>query len=310
MLGPTLMHEHVFVLSPDVMNNHGHEWWDEDERVDDAIEKLKKLKEIGVNTIVDPTVIGLGRYIPRLQRLNSHVDINIIVATGIYIFENLPHHFLYRGPGAILGGPEIMTEMFVNDIRKGIGGTDVKAAFLKCAVDAPGYTPDQTRAHNAICDAHRETGVPIMIHTNAARQTGRAAMEFFTAQKVNPERILIAHAGDSNDMDYLRFLLDRGAMIGCDRFGLDMFNPTADRVATIVTLCKEGYASQITLGHDADCFNDFFSGEESQALVKATAPNWHYRFISEDVLPMLRERGVTEDQITAMMVDNCRRFFS
>jgi phosphotriesterase-related protein len=29
-LGTTLMHEHVFVLTADVMQNYGHEWrWDE-----------------------------------------------------------------------------------------------------------------------------------------------------------------------------------------------------------------------------------------------------------------------------------------
>ena len=42
-LGTTLMHEHVFVLTPDVMQNYGHEWWDEEERVQDAVEKLPAL---------------------------------------------------------------------------------------------------------------------------------------------------------------------------------------------------------------------------------------------------------------------------
>ena len=50
-LGVTLMHEHVFVLTPDVMQNYGHEWWDEDVRVADAIKKLGKLKAAGVDTV-------------------------------------------------------------------------------------------------------------------------------------------------------------------------------------------------------------------------------------------------------------------
>ncbi|MBO0849310.1 MAG: phosphotriesterase-related protein, partial [Pseudonocardia sp.] len=65
-LGATLMHEHVFVLTPDVMQNYGGDWWDEEERVADAVAKLNALKQAGVDTIVDPTVVGLGRYLPRV----------------------------------------------------------------------------------------------------------------------------------------------------------------------------------------------------------------------------------------------------
>ncbi len=52
-LGVTLMHEHVFILTADVMANYGHEWWDEGVRVGDAIDKLRALKAAGVDTIVD-----------------------------------------------------------------------------------------------------------------------------------------------------------------------------------------------------------------------------------------------------------------
>ena len=66
-----------------------------------------------------------------MQRVNEQVDINIIVATGLYTFDEIPHFFHYRGPGAILDGPELITGMFLNDIRHGIGGTEVRAAFLR-----------------------------------------------------------------------------------------------------------------------------------------------------------------------------------
>ena len=41
-LGPTLMHEHVFVLSPEILQNHP-EYWDEAVRVADAVDKLRQL---------------------------------------------------------------------------------------------------------------------------------------------------------------------------------------------------------------------------------------------------------------------------
>ncbi len=309
-MGTTLMHEHVFVLTPDVMQNYGHEYWDEEERVADAVTKLRALKEAGVDTIVDPTVVGLGRYIPRVERINAEVDINIIPATGLYTFDELPHYFSYRGPGTLLGGPELMTEMFLRDIREGITGTGVKAAFLKCVVEEPGLTADQTRIQTAICETHQETGVPITVHTNAAHQTGRLAMDFYAKRDVDLTKVVIGHAGDSNDLDYLKSIMDQGASIGCDRFGLDMFNPTPERVQTIATLCGQGYTDRIVLGHDAACYMDFFSGETTQEILRQAAPNWHYLHISADVIPALREQGVSDEQVRTMMVDNPHRYFA
>ena len=74
-LGTTLMHEHVFVVSTEHVENYGYgAWWDEEERVTDAVQKLLELKSLGVDTIVDPTVWGLGRYIPRIQRVAGQID--------------------------------------------------------------------------------------------------------------------------------------------------------------------------------------------------------------------------------------------
>ena len=73
-LGVTLMHEHVFVLSTEHLDNYGvGSWWDEQERVADAVTKLTDLKARGVDTIVDPTVWGLGRYIPRKTAAGSYL---------------------------------------------------------------------------------------------------------------------------------------------------------------------------------------------------------------------------------------------
>lgn len=309
-LGTTLMHEHVFVLTPEVMQNYGSRWWDEEERVTDAVTKLRELKRAGVDTIVDPTVVGLGRYLPRVQRVNAEVDLNIVAATGLYTFDEIPHFFHYRGPGTLLGGPEPMTEMFVRDIREGIEDTGVKAALLKCVVEQRGLTEDQTRVQRAICETHQETGAPITVHTNGAHQTGRAALEFYAANGVDLTKVVIGHAGDSNDRDYLKWIMDRGATIGCDRFGLDLYNPTPERVATVAALCEQGYADRIALSHDAACYMDFFSGEAAQQALAEAAPNWHYLHISNDVLPALRERGVTDEQIRTMLVDNPRRYLA
>jgi phosphotriesterase-related protein len=308
-LGATLMHEHVFVLSTEHVQNYGHAWWDEEERVTDAVEKLNALKALGIDTIVDPTVWGLGRYIPRVQRVAEQTDLNIIVATGLYTYDEVPHQYEHRGPGLLIDLPrDPMIEDFSSDLTTGIAGTGVKAAFLKCVLEARGLTPGVARNLRACAAVHRETGAPITVHTSSSTRAGRPLLELFRAEDVDLTKVVIGHAGDSNDLDYLKELADSGAILGMDRFGLDLYNPTSSRVDTIAALASEGYADRMVLAHDASCFIDWVPGQ-AQAVLRQAAPNWNFTHISTDVLPMLRERGVTDAQLTQMLVDTPRRYF-
>lgn len=303
-LGATLMHEHVFVLSPEILTNYP-ESWDEETRVADAVGKLRMLKSAGIDTIVDPTVVGLGRYLPRIQRINEQVDINIVPATGLYTYHDVPFHFHFQGPGTLLDGPEPMVEMFVRDVTEGIADTGVRAAFLKCAIDADGMTPGVERVMRAVARAHQRTDVPITVHTNVHNRSGLAAQALFREEDIDLTRVVIGHSGDSTDLDYLKELADAGSLLGMDRFGLDLLLPFADRVDTIARLAADGYADRMVLSQDASCFIDWLP----EAAIAQAAPNWHYLHVTSDVLPALRERGVSEDQLTAMLVDNPRRYF-
>jgi len=303
-LGTTLMHEHVFVLTPDMASNYPG-GWDEEVRVADAIDKLRRLKTLGIDTIVDPTVVGLGRYIPRIQRVNEQVDIAIVPATGVYTYNDMPFPLQFRGPGTLLDGEEPMVDMFVGDITEGIAGSSVRAAFLKCAVDAPGMTPGVERIMRAVARAHRLTGAPITVHTDVHNHSGIEAQRVLREEGVDLSRVVIGHCGDSTDLSYLRSIADAGSYLGMDRFGIDILLPFEQRVETVAALCAQGYAEKMVLSHDASCYIDWFP----QGLLASVAPNWQYEHISRDVLPALAEQGVTEDQINTMLVDNPRRYF-
>src|SRR5256712_13837850 len=97
-LGNTLMHGRVFVLDKEISENYPENWGLEEKRVADAVSRLNELKSRGVDSIVDLTVIGLGRYIPRIQRIAEQTQIQIIVAAGIYTYNDAPLFFHYRGP--------------------------------------------------------------------------------------------------------------------------------------------------------------------------------------------------------------------
>lgn len=305
-LGVTLMHEHVFIMSTEIMENYPEAWGDGAKREADAIVRLNELKSRGVDTIVDLTVLGLGRYIPRIARIAAATELNIVVATGLYTYNDVPMYFHYLGPGAALGGPEIMTEMFVRDIEHGIADTGVKAAILKCATDDPGVTPGVERVLRAVAQAHRQTGVPISTHTHAASRRGLQQQAIFAEEGVDLTRVVIGHSGDTTDIAYLEELIANGSYIGMDRFGLDAYLSTADRVATVATMCERGHADRMVLSHDASCYFDALP----EATLPIALPNWHYLHIHNDVIPALRARGVTDEQLTTMLVDNPRRIFT
>ena len=305
-LGVTLMHEHVFVLSPEIMANYPEGWGDEDAREQAAVQKLNALKAIGVDTIVDPTVIGLGRYIPRIQRVAAQTDLHIVVATGVYTYNDVPMYFHFTGPGTALNGPETMTDLFVRDITQGIADTGVKAAILKCATDEPGVTPGVERVLRAVAQAHRATGVPITTHTHAHTRRGLDQQRIFTEEGVDLSRVVIGHSGDTTDLDYLEELIAAGSFLGMDRFGLDLVLSFDDRVDTVATMCERGHADKMVLSHDASCYIDWLP----ETTLAVAAPNWHYLHIHRDVLPALRARGVTDDQITTMLVHNPRTIFT
>jgi phosphotriesterase-related protein len=305
-LGVTLMHEHVFIMTTEIMQNYPEGWGDGAKREADAIARLNELKSRGVDTIVDLTVVGLGRYIPRIARIAAATELNIVVATGIYTFNDVPMYFHYLGPGAPLGGPEPMVDMFVRDIEHGIADTGVKAAILKCATDEPGVTPGVERVLRAVAQAHRQTGVPISTHTHAATRRGLDQQRIFAEEGVDLGRVVIGHSGDTTDIGYLEELIAAGSYLGMDRFGVDAFLGFEDRVNTVATMCARGHADRMVLSHDASCYFDALP----EATLPVALPNWHYLHIHDDVLPALRQRGVTEDQLTTMLVDNPRRIFS
>ena len=256
------------------------------------------MREGGIATIVEPTAFGLGRNIERIQRINAEVDLNIIVASGVYAFLEMPNFLAYRTD-------QVIVDLFVREITEGINQTGVKAAFLKCAVEHHGLVGDVPRILGVIAEAAKQAGVPVMVHTNTEAQSGLPALKTLTDAGVDPRRIVIAHAGDSNDLDYLRAIADTGAWLGFDRFGIDHFNPTADRIRTLTALVEDGYTDRIHLSHDAACFYDFMV---DNPFFADEHPD--YLFISHEVIPRLQDAGVTAEAITQMMEDNPRTFFS
>lgn len=311
-LGVTLMHEHVFVLSPEIDQDYPEfVHWDERLKTAEAIRKLQEAKAAGVDTIVDLTVLGMGRNVERVRGISEASGVNIVVASGLFTFDALPHFLRHVGPGGTVDCADPMIEMFIKDATVGIGDSGIKAGVYKCVTDKLGVTPGIDRVLRAVARAHRETGVPISTHTDPLSRRGLEQQDIFEEEGVDLSRVVIGHSGDSTDLDYLRILADRGSYLGMDRFGLDRGGHTSfeERVETVAQLCAEGYSGQIVLSHDASCWDDWLPPELT-AGTNMEMPDWTFTHISTDVLPALRNRGVTDRQIAQMLVDNPKQILA
>jgi len=303
-LGVVLTHEHVRFRDEAV----AAEWpdrYDAEAELDAALVAVEAAKSRGVQTIVDPTAMFGGRDVRFMKRVADQTGVRIIACTGIYSYDYLPHYFENRDI-------DVMAAHFVADLQAGVQGTTIRAAFLKCAADAPGVTEHVEKIHRAVARASVQTGAPIMAHSMPALATGPRQVEIFEQEGVDLGRVQIAHCGDTDDVGYIEQLIDRGVYVGLDRYGLEMFLPIDKRNATAAELLRHGHAERLMISQDYCATIDWFPAEaeavfESQGAIR----NWSMTLVFDEVVPTLREQGVMDDQtFDTVFVENPKRWLT
>ena len=306
-LGFTLIHEHLTVGFP------GYEWdntsFDRKKEIAGAVEKLREIKDLGVTSFVDPCPMELGRDPEFAAECADKSGLNVVVATGLYNEAlGIPPHF--RSLPA-----DDIAEVYVREITDGIDKTGIKAGLIKTATGGiPGMTETAKTigTHEETClraaaRAHKVTGVPILCHNDELGPFGRETLDVFEDEGVDFNRVLIGHACGVGDMRYYFDVLERGAWIGFDRFGIDIIAPDKMRLASLIGLLAVGY-DRIMLSHDAvHCL----MGRPSKAWEQfiEACPNNNYSHILKNIIPTLAKAGVSEGTIHTMMVENPKSYF-
>ena len=299
-LGFTLMHEHVMVSAsglytsyPDLLGSHPQER---------AITSLKKAKQEGIDSIIDATTFDLGRNPQLLVDVAKASGVNIINATGWWL--DVPRFLI--GVSA-----NQMAREFIRDIEQGFRGTDVKAGILKCAADFEGVTESLEVMARAVARAHNETGLNIMVHSYPTGQVARRQIKIFKQEGVDLTKVKIDHSNDTTDLEYLKWILDQGCYLGLDRYPGRLVSPHS-RTVTMKKLIDEGYSDRLCPSHDCICLavikeNPDGSVPEEHEFKRN---NLHeYLYIKREVIPDLKEMGVTDRLIENLFIDNPRRFF-
>jgi phosphotriesterase-related protein len=303
-LGVVLAHEHVR-FRDEAVAVQWPERYDEQAELEAALEAVGAAKARGVRTIVEPTAMFGGRDVRFMKRVADESGVQIVACTGIYSYDYLPHYFANRDVDA-------MAEHFVSDIEVGIQGTDIKAAFLKCAADAAGVTENVEKIHRAVARASLQTGAPIMAHSMPAVGTGPRQVEIFQEEGVDLARVQIAHCGDTEEVGYIEGLIEQGVYVGLDRYGLEMVVPIDKRNATAAELLRRGHAERVMISQDHCATLDWFPRELEPVFVASGAiRNWSMTLVFDEVVPALRELGVLDDGVfETIFVENPRRWLT
>jgi phosphotriesterase-related protein len=303
-LGLTLVHEHLMV---------GWPGWEADAPLDRAtrrehgkrcVDRLAELYDLGVRTLIDPCPIDLGRDVEFMAGVAQQSRVRVVCATGLYKEDmGAPAYFKFRQQ---FGDPlSEMTEVFVREISEGIGETGVRAGIIKVATGVGRITPYEELVLRAAARAHQATGVPITTHTDEGTM-GPEQLDVLLGEGVAPGAVIVGHCCGQSNVSYHLRMLDRGAYLGFDRFGLELLHPDRERLAVLIGLLGIGFERQLVLSHDTVwCWRG-----RAPALPPEALPLWEPTYVLRKIVPRLRDAGVAESKIQAMLVENPRRYFA
>ena len=308
-LGRTLAHEHLLI---------GYPGWEADtirrgpsraEALARCLDKVAEMKAHGVRSMIDPCPNDLGRDVGFMAEVAARTGLQIICATGLYK-EDEGGAAYWKFRGNFGGNAASIAELFIHELTKGIGDTDIKAGIIKVATGHGAISAYERMILEAAAMASRETGAPITTHTDAGL-LGDEQQEILTSLGVPAHRIVIGHSCGSADHAYHMKILAGGSYLGFDRFGILVLQDDEVRVRSLLKLLAAGKEKQIVVSHDSVwCWRGEPIPDEDDPRLAELMAIWTPSHFFERIVPRLKAGGATDSQITTMLEENPRRFFA
>lgn len=289
-MGNTLTHDHIILDAWGLRQLY--EAILDDEKI--AIEEVALFKAAGGGTICDPTNIGLKRDPEVLARISEATGVNIIMGAGWYREVVYPDYIASTSTADL-------ADFLVDEIENGAQGTGIRPGFIgEIGTERGHITPIVERVFRAAARAHVRTGIPILTHTTHWGELAIEQLDLLAEEGVDPSVVIVSHLGDRRGIDNILPIAERGAWLNVDNIGfVGGYAPLEFRADNVAELCRRGLADRVMLSNDI-C-------ELGQL---AAYGGVGYANVITNFLPMLRERGVSEDDIQLMTVTNPSRAFA
>jgi phosphotriesterase-related protein len=257
------------------------------------VQEIKEFTDRGGRTMCDVTLDEIGRNPKGLVNLSKRTGMNILMGCGWY------REFGYPEIVEKLTSREL-AEVLVKEIEVGVGDTGVRAGFIgEIGTGRHFVKPAEERVFRASALAQQKTGVAITTHTT---RWGTLAMEQIAMLKefgADLSRVIIGHLGDRIGVKYLLPIAAKGVYVEVDNIGYLDYQPEWVRADNVAALVKEGFGDRVLLSEDICMLNHLkYAGGKG------------FGYLLETFVPLLKARGITEEQIHTMLVTNPARVFS
>jgi len=264
-----------------------------------AISEALLFKRAGGETIVDATTIGIGRDPLALARIARATGLNVVMGAGYYVDASLP-------PGMDDKSEEEITREIVSEITTGVGDTGVKAGIIGEIGCTWPLTQNERKVLRAAANAQGDTSATILVHPGRHKTAPFEILEILAEAGADVRRVVMAHMERTIvDLSSLIELAESGCCLEYDLFGWESsYYPLGEpdmahdgqRLDYIKRLVEAGHAERIVVGQD------IFA---KSRLVKYGG--YGYAHLVENIMPRMREKGIPEDAIEAIMVGNPAR---
>ncbi|MEZ4456287.1 MAG: hypothetical protein R2882_07020 [Gemmatimonadales bacterium] len=297
----------------------------------EAREEVEAYLAAGGKSLVDVTPVGIGRDPHRLLRIARQTGLTVIMGTAFYRWP-------YRADSILALTVEQMANRMVRDLTEGVDGTGIRAGIIgEIPADAHSvhlpaegplppdsavraawapryarmragtvtaeeiYDPEELKSLRAAARASRRTGAAITLH---AVDPWIGYLDVLEREGADLSRVVIGHAAwVMADTTLARRAFARGVTVQLDwdlqTLATGEVSPVElllDRVAWAV---QRGFVRQLTLSLDV-CVKVGRKRYGGGGLTQ----------LQDRVLPGLRARGVTEDQLRIITIQNPKRLLT
>ena len=252
--------------------------------------ELSAMAAKGLRLICDQTNLGMGRNPEYCRRMSEATGIEILLATGFYKEPFYP-------PIVESSSERELSDLMIRELREGIDGSPFKASVIGEIGTGKGRPTElEAKVFRAAARAQAETGAPISTHTTLG-ELGLEQIAILRGAGADTSRVVLSHTDLKNDFDYLLALLDEGVSLSFDTIGKKSYLPDQTRADFIARLFKRGYGDKIMLSLDI-----------TRRSHLADRGGIGYSYLVDSFLPLLRERGVAEEDIGKAISLNASRF--
>jgi phosphotriesterase-related protein len=260
--------------------------------VDYIIGEIKTAGSEGVSCIVDGGHPDMGRKLDYLKKIATSTNVHIVASGGFYMEGTYP-------PDVATKSEDLIADDLVREASANRYG-----AFGEIGESANAAMNDEERkVFRAVGKAHLRTNLPIFTHNaygtgpNVPKDAGLHQLDVLESVGVKPQHVVIGHTCclDDPTAEIIKRIAKRGAFVGFDRVTGGRV-PDDKKVIMIQAFLEAGYTDKLLICSD-------FTG-------RRTAARPGYGNTLTVFIPMLRQAGVKEDTLHAIMVDNPRRFLA